>query len=59
MIPPNVYTHIAASFGFGKTAIFINGNLDVQGREGMLNNDTATPITIGRVCPKYADRVER
>ena len=32
MIPPNVYTHVAASFGFGKTAIFINGVLDVQGR---------------------------
>ena len=24
-VPPNVYTHIAASYGFGKTAIFING----------------------------------
>lgn len=26
-LTPNVYTHVAASFGFGKTAIFINGSL--------------------------------
>lgn len=26
-LTPNAYTHVAASFGFGKTAIFINGSV--------------------------------
>ena len=46
-LTPNAYTHVAASFGFGKTAIYVNGSLDVAGKEGKLANDTYTPITIG------------
>jgi len=46
-LSPNEFTHVAASFGAGNTAIYINGSLDVAGKEGNLAVDVYTPITIG------------
>ncbi|KAK3256926.1 hypothetical protein CYMTET_33965, partial [Cymbomonas tetramitiformis] len=48
-IPPGVYTHVAVSYGGGRSKLYINGTLRGSQKEGPQAEDKETPLLIGAI----------
>jgi hypothetical protein len=44
-----VYTHIAVTFGAGRSKIYVNGTLRGSQREGAMAQDSLTSVLIGAI----------
>eukprot|EP00899_Mesostigma_viride_P005301 jgi/Mesvir1/14772/Mv05413-RA.1 len=48
-MPAGVYTHIAVSYGAGRSKVYVNGTLRGTQREGSQAPDETTPVLIGAI----------